>query len=220
MKHGEKFFSIEENQAIWETYLNNIMDEWNEENRERLEQQTYTDKEKEENIKKLSGYSHKGKDSLTPYKYEFRRKKMSVLQYKPILLEFEEFVGKSFNDVTTQDMEKFIKVTTKTNKINHFNAFFRDCVSSEIIKNRDKNFLIGLLPEVYRSIGKMLAKPSDINNGVKDFFITPKGMIQCPFCGNFKDASEKHWLLIEKEGVMEKRLACKECEGLDGEYRY
>ena len=43
MVHGEKFFTIKENQEIWDKYLNNIMDTWDAENKEKLEQQTFTD---------------------------------------------------------------------------------------------------------------------------------------------------------------------------------
>ena len=46
MVHGEKFFVIKENQDIWESYLNNILNSWEDENRERLEKLTYTDEEK------------------------------------------------------------------------------------------------------------------------------------------------------------------------------
>ena len=104
MKHGEKLFVIQENQEIWNAYINNIMDTWEAENKDRLETQVFSDDEKAEKIKKLSGYSEKGKDNLTPYKYEYRRKKMSVQQYKPIILEFEEVIGKSFNNISAEDI--------------------------------------------------------------------------------------------------------------------
>jgi len=211
MIHGEKFFTIEENQASWDTYLNNIMYEWDLENRERLENEIYTEKEKEEKIKRLSGYSYKGKDNLTPYKYEFRRKKQSVQQYKPILLEFEQYVGKPFNEITAKDIEEFSKVTTKANKLNHFNAFFRDCISTGIINNRDKDFLISLLPEVYKNIGRMLSGYEGI-----DISSNYKRGIKCPFCGRYKDAVAINWLLIQYENGSEKYLACRDCEGNGG----
>jgi len=220
MVHGEKFFVIDENQEIWESYLNNIMDTWVLENKEKLEKQTYTDEEKAENIKKLSGYSEKGKDDLTPYKFEYRKKKQSVQQYKPILLEFENFVNKSFNDITANDMEEFIQVTTKINKVNHFYAFFRDCVSSGLIRNRDKDFLLVLLPEVYRSIGKMLIESDE--NSISENVIRKesKGLIKCPFCGRKKEAQADNWLLIQVGDDVVKYLACRECEGEDGKYKY
>lgn len=219
MKHGERFFSIEENQVSWEKYLSNIMEQWDAENKDFLEQQQYTDEEKEEKIKKLSGYSYKGKSSLTPYKYEYRRKKQSVQQYKPILLDFEEFVGKSFNEITAEDMEKFAQITSKVNKLNHFNAFFRDCVSSGIIRNRNKDFLIALLPEVYRSIGIMLMQGGE-NVVDKEMTLSAKGMMKCVFCGKEEKATAEKWMLIQKNGRSIKYLTCRECEGRDGEYRY
>ena len=45
--------------------------------------------------------------------FEYRKKKMSVQQYKPIMLEFEEVIGKSFNDISAKDIEVFLKLTTK-----------------------------------------------------------------------------------------------------------
>jgi len=220
MVHGEKFFTIEENQIIWDSYISNIMNAWDAENRERLEKMTFSDEEKATNIKKLSGYSEKGKDALTPYKFEYRKKKMSVQQYKPIVLEFEEMVGKSFNEITANDIEDFFQITTKTNKINHFNAFLRDCVSTGLIKNRDIDFLIILLPEIYRTIGKILVDAKEKNEGNKIVSEKPKGLIRCPFCGREKEALAKNWLLIQTVDDSEKILACRECEGEDGKYRY
>ena len=46
MVHGEKFFTIEENQVIWDAYINNIMNTWDVENKERLEAMTFSDEEK------------------------------------------------------------------------------------------------------------------------------------------------------------------------------
>ena len=45
-------------------------------------------------------------------------------------------------------------------------------------------------------------------------------MIKCPFCGQMKEALADNWLLIQKEGYEQKYLACRECEGRDGEYNY
>lgn len=219
MVHGEKFFTIKENQEIWDKYLNNIMDTWDAENKEKLEQQTFTDEEKSKYIKKLSGYSEKGKDSLTPYKFEYRKKKMSVQQYKPIVLEFEEFVGKSFNQISAKEIEDFLKSTQKNNRINHFNAFIRDCVNTGLITNRNKDFLIMLLPEGYRSIGKMLIEGEDRKTDNVSLQ-KPKGLIRCPFCGREKEAVDQNWLLIQIAGETEKHIACKECEGGDGKYKY
>lgn len=48
----------------------------------------------------------------------------------------------------------------------------------------------------------------------------PKGQIQCPFCGQYHDASSGNWILIQIDGEQKKHIACKECRGLDGKYRY
>lgn len=47
-----------------------------------------------------------------------------------------------------------------------------------------------------------------------------KGQMQCPFCGNSKDACSENWILIQVSGNDKKYLACRECRGLDGKYRY
>jgi len=47
-----------------------------------------------------------------------------------------------------------------------------------------------------------------------------KGQLRCPYCGNYKDASSKNWILIQVPGDDKKYLACRECRGLDGKYRY
>lgn len=220
MVHGEKFFTIKENQLIWDTYLNNIMDTWDAENKEKLEQQSFSDEEKAKYIKKLSGYSEKGKDSLTPYKFEFRKKKMSVQQYKPIVLEFENVIGKSFNEISAKDVEEFLMTTKKINRINHFNAFLRDCVTTGLITVKDKDFLILLLPEVYRSIGKMLIESEEETECSHISYTKNKGMMRCPFCGQEKEAIDENWILIQIVGETEKYIACKECEGGDGKYKY
>ena len=191
MIHGERFFLIEENQEIWEKYLNSIMDEWDAENKEQLEKQVYTEEEKEKNIKRLSGYSEKGKNNLTPYKFEYRRKKMSVQQYKPIVLDFEKIVGKSFHKVSSQDVEKFKNTTSKKNKLNHLNAFLLYCVTNRIIENENKDFLILLLPELYRNVGKLLA-----GNKLDSLLLTEEEKkIECPFCKQEKEAISDNWML-------------------------
>lgn len=47
-----------------------------------------------------------------------------------------------------------------------------------------------------------------------------KGLIQCPYCGAFKDACAENWILIQVEGENIKHLSCKECGGCDGKYKY
>ena len=83
---------------------------------------------------------------------------MCLQQYKPIVLEFEEFVNKSFDEITADDIDKFSGVTSKKNKLNHLNAFLLSGIKSGIIKNTNKDFLISLLPEIYREIGRKIAE--------------------------------------------------------------
>lgn len=212
----EKFFAIDENQDIWNAYFSNIMSQWDAENKERLEKQSYTDEEKAEKIKKIFRYSEKEKDDLTPYKFEYRKKKTSVQQYKPVVLEFEKNVNKSFNEITADDVEEFIEKTAKKNKINHLKGFLQECVSTGLIDNKDSDFLIMLLPEDYKYIGKLLAGCEKKKN---DFKILPAGhnkKIICPFCRKEKEATVDNWMLIRFEGEDEKYLTCRECEGEDG----
>lgn len=49
---------------------------------------------------------------------------------------------------------------------------------------------------------------------------TKKGQLQCPYCGNYSDASSENWILIQVAGDEKKYLACRECRGLDGKVRY
>ena len=215
MKHGEKFFSIEENQRVWDKYFDNIIKEWVELNREELQKQTYSDKEKAEKIKKLSGYSEKGKDDLTPYMFEYRRKRTSIQQYKPIVLEFEKYINKSFNDISASDLEEFIVNTNKKNKVNHLKGFLQECISAGLIKVQDDDFLILLLPKEYRHIGKLLTrgKNKDVEYNMNS--IENKRVIKCPFCGKEKEALVDNWMLIRYKGELEKYLTCRECEGED-----
>lgn len=47
-----------------------------------------------------------------------------------------------------------------------------------------------------------------------------KGLIRCPYCGDYKDSTSNNWILIEVGGDSKKYLACRECKGLDGKIRY
>ena len=47
-----------------------------------------------------------------------------------------------------------------------------------------------------------------------------KGYMRCPFCGNYKDADSENWILIQVAGEDKKHLACRECRGQDGKYKY
>lgn len=209
----ERRFKIDENQKIWETYYNGIINEWIAKNKEELEKNTWTEEEKELYSKKVFG--DLSPKSITPFKYEYKRKRMSVQQYKPVALEFEEFIGKSFNEITAIDIEEFTRITTKSNKLKHLNAFMIGCVDAGIIKNKDKGFLISLLPETYRKVGSKIAEQRSENSNSMEI-----GMMKCVFCGKSKEAIASNWVLIQKGDSVEKYLACRECGGKDGKYRY
>ena len=152
---AERLFDFEDNQIMWDTFFNNSMEEWDKENRESLEATVWTDEQKIREIKKLHAYKILFYNA-TPYKISFIKKKQSLQQYKPIILQFEEYVGKSFNEVNAKDVEKFSVFTEKKNKLNHLNGFLLYCVSNGVLKNNDKTFLISLLPEIYRELGMII----------------------------------------------------------------
>ena len=93
-------------------------------------------------------------------------------------------------------------------------GFLQDCLSKGLIKSKDYNLLILLLPEGYRYIGKLLVECG--NSEVRVSSTENKKIIQCPFCRRKKEAIAKEWMLIQYEGQVEKYLTCKECEGGDG----
>lgn len=55
---------------------------------------------------------------------------------------------------------------------------------------------------------------------INGFPKSQKGLMQCPFCGRFTDACSTNWILIQVQGEGKKYLACRECRGQDGEYKY
>lgn len=150
---SERKFIFEENQKIWNTYYIQNLKVWDLENKEKLETLQWTEEEKIVYGKKLMSYNM-SPDKITPYSCAYIRKKQSIQQYKPVILRFENFIKKSFNDVSVEDLKIFRRVEKK---INHFNAFMIYCVSNKIIQNNNRDFLIGLLPEIYRDIGKIIA---------------------------------------------------------------
>lgn len=152
---SERLFDFEDNQLMWNTFFNSSMEEWDRENRVKLESTMWTDEQKIREIKKLHAYKILFYNA-TPYKISFIKKKQSLQQYKPIILQFEEYVGKSFNEVNAKDVEKFSAFTEKKNKLNHLNGFLLYCVSNGVLKNRDKEFLISLLPKTYRELGRII----------------------------------------------------------------
>lgn len=152
----EKKFILHDNQQIWDCYFHALIDEWNTLNCKTLMQKTYSPKEEQECIKKLTAY--KGIKSITPYEFEFIRKKQSIQQYKPVVMSFERFVNKSFNKISPFDVEKFKVNSNQKNRLVHLNAFFLECVSRRIIINPNVDFLISLLPDNYHCLGRRIAE--------------------------------------------------------------
>lgn len=153
---AEKMFKIENNQKAWNSFFESAMKEWDVENKEKLESIIWTDEEKEIYSNKTHGDI--SAQNITPYKYESKKRRMCLQQYKPVVLEFEEFVNKSFDEITADDIDKFSNITSKKNKLNHLNSFLLSGVKNGLIKNTDKDFLISLLPEIYKEIGRKIAE--------------------------------------------------------------
>lgn len=153
---AERMFKVENNQKVWNSFFDNGMEEWDRENKEKLEAIIWTEEEKEIYSKKTHGDI--SAQNITPYRYESKKRRMCLQQYKPIILEFEEFVNKSFDEITADDIEKFSGVTSKKNKLNHLNAFLLSGIKSGMINNTNKDFLISLLPDLYREIGRKIAE--------------------------------------------------------------
>ena len=47
-----------------------------------------------------------------------------------------------------------------------------------------------------------------------------KGKMKCVYCGKLHTADSANWLLIQTGDSDCKYLACRECRGKDGKYRY
>lgn len=50
--------------------------------------------------------------------------------------------------------------------------------------------------------------------------VVPKGSMKCVYCGKVHNAASSNWVLIQTTDSEQKYLACKECRGKDGKYRY
>lgn len=69
-----------------------------------------------------------------------------------------------------------------------------------------KNTLINIITEQYSEVAK------------KEF--VSKGNMKCVYCGKIHTADSTNWLLIQTDDSDCKYLACRECRGKDGKYRY
>lgn len=152
---AEKKFLLNENQRIWDSYYNGIMEDWTTENKN-LENKVFTEEEKVLYSKKTFG--NVSPKNITPFNYELYKKKTSVAQYKPVVISFEQHINKPFDEITANDIESFATSTEKKNKLNHLNAFLLSSVTNGYIKSSDLDLLITLLPEAYRKVGRMIAE--------------------------------------------------------------
>lgn len=153
---AEKMFKLKENQRVWDSFFDDGMEEWDLENKERLDNIIWTDEEKEMYSQKT--YGDISAEKITPYWYESKKRRSCLQQYKPVILEFEEFANKSFDEITADDIKKFSIITNKKNKLNHLNTFLLNRVKSGTINNKNVEFLISLLPDIYKELGKIIAE--------------------------------------------------------------
>ena len=127
---AEKKFLLSENQKIWDLYYNGSLEKWTEDNKALVND---------------------------VFEQALNKKKMSLAQYKPIVLSFEQYIKKPFNNITVVDIEEFSKHTEKQNKLNHLNAFLLTSITNGSIVTNNLELLIWLLPETYRKLGRMIA---------------------------------------------------------------
>ena len=90
---AEKKFLLSDNQKIWDLYYNGSLEKWIEEN------QTL---------------------ASDVFEKELSKKKMSLAQYKPIVLSFEQYIKKPFNNIIVADIEEFSKHTEKQSKLKKY----------------------------------------------------------------------------------------------------
>ena len=128
---AEKKFLLSENQRVWDSYYNGILDAWKEENKE------------------LTGKA---------FTELFCKKKVSIAQYKSIVVAFEQYTKKPFNDITAKDIEAFSRDTEKKSKLNHLNSFLVTSITNGNIKTSEMELLISLLPDSYKKLGRIIAK--------------------------------------------------------------
>lgn len=86
------------------------------------------------------------------------KKKTSLAQYACSLRAFENTVGKPFDCITVEDMEAFAEQTGKKGKFAHVSGFLLTCLTNGWVKSLDKEFLIYLLPDAYKALGRMIAE--------------------------------------------------------------
>ena len=157
---AEKRFLIPFNQHIWDAYFNTLLNEWEKENSQRVNER-YSPEEDLEHLRKLSGYNKK---SITPYGFEFIRKRQSIQQYMPIVMSFERFINKPFDEISPSDVDDFKEYTVQKCKLTHLNAFFLDCISRKILITPNVDFMISLLPDIYQNLGRRISEISTENS--------------------------------------------------------
>ena len=101
-------------------------------------------------------------------------------------------------------------------------------ITELVLKGANINLLSQLTKVKVKRIAELcVGSPSELETIFKANDTRPlrprvrvKGQMQCPFCGNSNDACSENWILIQVSGDEKKYLACRECRGLDGKYRY
>lgn len=76
----------------------------------------------------------------------------------------------------------------------------------DIDSERAKTTLISIITEQYSEV----VKKEPIS----------KGNMKCVYCGKIHSVDSENWLLIQTDNSNRKFLACRECRGKDGKYRY
>lgn len=76
----------------------------------------------------------------------------------------------------------------------------------EVDRERAKITLLNIITEQYSEV----AKKENVS----------KGNMKCVYCGKIHTADSANWLLIQTDDSNCKFIACRECRGKDGKYRY
>lgn len=107
----------------------------------------------EENQKVWDTYYEHQLQGLEGGNYD--KKKVSVNQYKPIVLDIDGYYNKPFSELTGKEINDYMKVTTKVNRENHLRGFFVTCLNNKII-NMKKSAMLWVIPSDYRYIARLL----------------------------------------------------------------
>ena len=149
-----KNFNNTFNQKLWDSYYSFHLEAWNKENKEKLEQETFTEEARLIASKKV--FNALSAKTITPYTFREAQKRMSINQYKTIMLTLEEYIdGRSFEELTFEELSEFEKTTTKQNRLNHLSAFLVTCISNRLMRTSN-DIILYLIPETYKGIVKIM----------------------------------------------------------------